>query len=76
MVPFDRQGPVITSGIRIGTPIVTTRGMREKEMILIASLVAEVLESHPDPAVQKRVAQQAAELCQEFPFYWDRLAKE
>jgi glycine hydroxymethyltransferase len=76
MVPFDRQGPVVTSGIRIGTPIVTTRGMREKEMILIASLVAEVLESHPDPAVQKRVAQQAAELCQEFPFYWDRLAKE
>jgi glycine hydroxymethyltransferase len=73
MIPFDQHGPVVTSGIRIGTPIVTTRGMREKEMTLIASLIAEVLNSHPDPVVQKRVAQQAEELCREFPFYRDRL---
>ena len=73
MIPFDQHGPVVTSGIRIGTPIVTTRGMREKEMTLVASFIAEVLDSHPDPAVQKRVAQQAEELCREFPFYRDRL---
>jgi glycine hydroxymethyltransferase len=73
MVPFDQHGPVITSGIRIGTPIVTTRGMREKEMTLIASFIVEVLDSHSDPAVQKRVAQQAEEFCREFPFYRDRL---
>jgi glycine hydroxymethyltransferase len=73
MVPFDQHGPVITSGIRIGTPIVTTRGMQEKEMTLIASFIIEVLDSYPDPSVQKRVARQAEELCREFPFYRDRL---
>ena len=73
MIPFDQRTPMVTSGIRIGTPIVTTRGMREKEMTLIASFIAEVLDSHSDPAVQKRVAQQAEELCREFPFYRDRL---
>ena len=73
MIPFDQRTPMVTSGIRIGTPIVTTRGMREKEMTLIASFIAEVLDSHSDPAVQKRVAQQAEKLCREFPFYRDRL---
>jgi glycine hydroxymethyltransferase len=73
MVPFDQRTPMVTSGIRIGTPIVTTRGMREKEMTRIASFIIEVLDSHSDPAVQKRVAQQAEELCREFPFYRDRL---
>jgi glycine hydroxymethyltransferase len=76
MVPFDQHGPVITSGIRVGTPIVTTRGMREKEMTLIASFIVEVLDSYPDPVVQKRVAQQAEELCREFPFYRDRLSND
>ena len=45
MIPFDQRTPMVTSGIRIGTPIVTTRGMREKEMTLIASFIAEVLDS-------------------------------
>ena len=73
MIPFDQRTPMVTSGIRIGTPIVTTRGMRDKEMVLIASFIAEVLEKLADADVQARVAQQAEELCREFPFYRDRL---
>ncbi|MBN1254524.1 MAG: serine hydroxymethyltransferase [Deltaproteobacteria bacterium] len=76
MIPFDQRTPMVTSGIRIGAPIVTTRGMRDKEMALIASFITEVLDSYPDPAVQKRVAQQAEELCREFPFYQDRLSND
>ncbi len=76
MIPFDQQSPVVTSGIRIGTPIVSTRGMREKEMELIASFIAEVIDSHLDPAVQTRVAREAEELCQRFPFYRDRISKD
>jgi glycine hydroxymethyltransferase len=73
MIPFDQRTPMVTSGIRIGTPIVTTRGMRDKEMVLIASFITEVLENLADADVQARVAQQAEELCREFPFYRDRL---
>ena len=75
MIPFDQRTPMVTSGIRIGTPIVTTRGMREKEMVQIASFIAEILNNHADPDVQVRVAQQAKELCQRFPFFQDRISK-
>jgi glycine hydroxymethyltransferase len=74
MIPFDQRTPMVTSGIRIGTPVVTTRGMREKEMAQIAALIAEVLDSHGDPAVEARVAQQAEELCRRFPFYRGRIS--
>jgi glycine hydroxymethyltransferase len=75
MIPFDQRTPMVTSGIRIGTPIVTTRGMREKEMVQIASFIAEILNNHADPDVQVRVAQQAKELCQRFPLFQDRISK-
>jgi glycine hydroxymethyltransferase len=75
MIPFDQRTPMVTSGIRIGTPIVTTRGMRDKEMVQIASFIAEILNNHADPEVQTRVAQQAKELCQRFPFFQDRISK-
>jgi len=74
MIPFDQRTPMVTSGIRIGTPIVTTRGMRDKEMVQIAALIAEVLTNHADPPVQARVAKQAEELCRRFPFYRDRIS--
>jgi glycine hydroxymethyltransferase len=76
MIPFDQRTPMVTSGIRIGTPIVTTRGMRDKEMVQIASFIAEVLGNHADPDVQARVAQQAEELCRRFPFFQDRISKD
>jgi len=74
MIPFDQRTPMVTSGIRIGTPIVTTRGMRDKEMVQIAALIAEVITDHADPAVLTRVAKQAEELCRRFPFYRDRIS--
>ncbi len=76
VVPYDKRGPLVTSGIRIGTPIVTTRGMKDKEMVQIASFIAEVLDSYPDPQVQLRISRRVEELCRQFPFYRDRLFKE
>jgi glycine hydroxymethyltransferase len=76
MIPFDQRPPMITSGIRIGTPIVTTRRMRDKEMVQIASCIAEVLDSYQDTEIQTRVAKQVGKLCRKFPFYRERISKE
>ncbi len=69
MVPFDPQKPAVTSGIRIGTPAVTTRGMREEEMRRIAGWIDEVLSSPGDPEVAARVRAEVQELCSSFPIY-------
>lgn len=66
-IPDDPQPPMRTSGIRIGTPAVTTRGMREPEMEHIAGWIVEVLEQINDTAVQERVAAEVRALCQGFP---------
>jgi glycine hydroxymethyltransferase len=68
-IPFDTQNPLITSGIRIGTPAVTTRGMKEKEMGLIGTLIVDVLKHPEDPAVIRKTRQQVLELCGGFPLY-------
>jgi len=73
VIPFDKRGPSLTSGIRLGTPVVTTRGMKEEEMELIASMIAEVLHSYPNPEVEAQVARRAEELCRAFPIYRHRL---
>jgi glycine hydroxymethyltransferase len=66
-IPFDPKPPMIASGIRLGTPAVTTRGFGAEEMKHIASLIAKVL-SHPsDKRVQEQVRQEVRELCQQFP---------
>ncbi|MCL1926900.1 MAG: serine hydroxymethyltransferase [Syntrophorhabdaceae bacterium] len=72
-VPFETRSPFITSGIRIGTPAVTTRGMKEPEMERIAGWIADVLASPEDEAVRKRVSSQIRELCDLFPLYAGRL---
>lgn len=72
-IPFDPEKPAVTSGIRIGTPAVTTRGMREEEMRLIGQLVAEVLQDAGDEDRQRRVRGKVRELCQQFPLYPERL---
>lgn len=69
LIPFDQKGPNVTSGIRIGTPAVTTRGMGEKEMELIAELIDRVLKSPANDTVQRAVKKDVRALCERFPFY-------
>jgi glycine hydroxymethyltransferase len=66
-IPDDPQPPVRTSGVRIGTPAVTTRGMREAEMEQIAGWIVEVLERVDDTARQEAIATAVQELCRSFP---------
>ena len=72
-VPFETRSPFITSGIRIGTPAVTTRGMKEPEMERIGNLIADVLAAPSDASVQRRVEAEVRALCDAFPLYASRL---
>jgi glycine hydroxymethyltransferase len=72
-IPFDTKGPMITSGIRIGTPAVTTRGMKEPEMARIAELIDRVLSRPGDGGVEATVRSQVQELTTQFPLYPERL---
>jgi glycine hydroxymethyltransferase len=67
MIPFDTRAPLDPSGIRIGTPALTTRGMREPEMRIIAGWIGEVLAHPDDKELQGRVSGRVHELCQQFP---------
>jgi glycine hydroxymethyltransferase len=73
-IPFDQNPPMVASGIRLGTPAVTTRGMREAEMDQIADLVARVLASPQDDAALAMVKGEVERLCRKFPLYPERLA--
>ncbi len=68
-IPNDPEKPFVTSGIRVGTPAMTTRGFREDEARTIAGLMADVLETPGEEAVIRRVAQQVSDLCRRFPVY-------
>ncbi|MGG7055080.1 serine hydroxymethyltransferase [Nitrosomonas sp. ANs5] len=68
-IPNDPQKPFVTSGIRIGTPAITTRGFKELEAEQLANLVADVLDAPHDSKVLEQVAQQAQALCTKFPVY-------
>jgi len=70
-VPFDDRGPQITSGIRIGTPAVTSRKMGEPEMKRIADLIVAVLKQPADETVLRSTREKVAALCREFPIYRD-----
>ena len=69
VVPSDQRGPRVTSGLRIGTPAVTTRGMKEEEMKTIARLIRRVLESPEEETVHQEVRLEVAEICRDFPIY-------
>jgi len=69
MVPFDPQKPMVTSGIRIGTPAITTRGMKESEMRKIAQLMDKTLRNMDDESVLAAVKAEVAELVKSFPLY-------
>ncbi|RDJ98208.1 serine hydroxymethyltransferase [Paraburkholderia lacunae] len=68
-VPNDPQSPFVTSGIRIGTPAITTRGFREPDAVLTAALICDVLDNLGDTQVEERVRKQVAKLCARLPVY-------
>jgi len=68
-IPNDPQKPFVTSGIRVGSPAITTRGFKELEAEQLANLIADVLAAPSDKAVLSRVATEAKRLCAEFPVY-------
>jgi glycine hydroxymethyltransferase len=74
-IPFDTQPPMKASGIRIGTPALTTRGMKEGEMRQIASFISEVLSDSESETAQGRVREKVKELCEQFPIYEKRLVR-
>jgi glycine hydroxymethyltransferase len=69
LIPFDSKGPSVTSGIRIGTPAVTTRGMKEREMDVISELIDKVLKSLEDERLHSDIKEKVKALCKKFPFY-------
>ncbi len=71
-IPFDKNPPMVASGIRIGTPAVTSRGMREPEMDTIAELIARALASPDDDGVLAAVRVEVEGLCRKFPLYPER----
>ncbi|MBW1856973.1 MAG: serine hydroxymethyltransferase, partial [Deltaproteobacteria bacterium] len=68
-VPFDKKGPSVTSGIRLGTPALTTRGMKEREMKKVAKWITRVLERPYDKGVLTDVRSLVHSLCRQFPLY-------
>ncbi|MFH1540982.1 MAG: serine hydroxymethyltransferase [Elusimicrobiota bacterium] len=72
-VPYDTQKPFITSGIRLGTPAVTTRGMKEKEMQLIADFIADVIKHKDNDTTLKKIREKVKLLCKKFPVCKNRL---
>ena len=75
-IPFDTRSPQITSGIRIGTPAVTTRGMKEGEMKIIARLISEVLTHMDNEKHLQEIGEEVKALCEKFPLYSERLREE
>ena len=73
-IPFDRNPPMVASGIRIGTPAVTTRGMREAEMEIIAEFVVRALKTPEDDRVLGTIRNEVEAFCQKFPLYPDMQA--
>jgi glycine hydroxymethyltransferase len=68
-IPNDPQKPFVTSGIRLGTPAMTTRGFKEIQAEQVANLIADVLDAPADEAVLARVRNEVAALCKSYPVY-------
>ena len=74
-VPFETRSPFVTSGIRIGTPALTTRGMKEKEMELIGDMILQTLERIEDKDFHQQTLQKVRELCEQFPLSYQLTGK-
>jgi len=70
-IPFETKSPMVTSGIRLGTPAVTTRGMKEPEMAIIAELIDRVLAKLSDSGIEAQVRGDVQALTRRFPLYPD-----
>jgi glycine hydroxymethyltransferase len=68
-IPFDPETPAVTSGIRLGTPAVTTRGMKEEDMAEIAQFIHQALEGGGDTIVLERIRQRVVDFCSQFPLH-------
>ena len=68
-IPFDKRKPRTTSGLRIGTPMLTTRGMKEDEMVQVADFIAETLENRQKASIKRRIREKVNEFCTHFPIY-------
>jgi glycine hydroxymethyltransferase len=71
VIPYDHQPPAISSGIRPGTPALTTRGMKEDEMCEIAGWIVHILKSPEEAALREQIREQVHALCAKFPIYQD-----
>ena len=69
MIPGDKRSPFVTSGIRIGTPAITTRGLTENHMQLVGSWISKALKNHENESVLNEVKEEVLKLCREFPVY-------
>jgi glycine hydroxymethyltransferase len=69
MIPGDTRSPFVTSGLRLGTPAVTTRGLKEAECLQMAKWIATALKNHENESMLKEIAAEVVALCNKFPFY-------
>ncbi|MDH5203636.1 MAG: serine hydroxymethyltransferase, partial [Nitrospirota bacterium] len=75
VIPYDERSPAVTSGIRLGTPCVTTRGMGETEMIEIADIISSVIQNINDVKVTENFSKKVRSLCNAFPIYEEQSVK-
>lgn len=68
-IPYDTESPMVTSGIRLGTPAITTRGLKEKDIIELTNYMDEILSNHNDEKIIKSIAKKVANMCKRFPIY-------
>lgn len=69
MIPYDTRKPLDPSGIRVGTPAITTRGMKQEEMKIVARIMLEALKNHTNETKLIELKQEVHELCEKFPIY-------